>query len=477
MFALDRQTPTPLVNQICDGIVAQIEQQQLHPGSRLPSVRSLADRLGVSSFTVASAYDRLSGLGLINARRGSGYYVAPPLAVPVQPVELAPMPSGHPGVAFLRNSLNTQRYRLPVSCGFLPPAWLEDAIPSSVSGRLMRNALIQGAPSPIAGSDTLRERLAYRLREQGLQADAGRVLVTNGVTHGFFLLCQTLLGPEDYVVVEDPSYFLLQLRQSNSPLSGRLLTVPRRHDGPDLQALEQLCQQYRPKLLLTQTLAHNPIGGHTSMAVAHRLLVLAERYGFYLAEDDIFGDLASSERFYLSQLAAPQHGAVTSGGISERVFYLSSFSKILSPALRIGLILTPAAWMQPLLERKVASVMACSLIDETVVQYVLEAGRFQRHVERVRERVREARSKASRGLDRLGFTVEQDGRDGLFLWAKVPEGVVVPALLEQAQRDEIFLASGEVFSLQPGSGQYLRLNVSYCHRPEFLQWLGRQLKR
>ncbi|MFB9886930.1 aminotransferase-like domain-containing protein [Balneatrix alpica] len=476
MFNLDRQASTPLVNQICDGVVGLIELQQWQPGSRLPSVRQLAERLGVSSFTVASAYDRLTGLGVVQARRGSGYFVAPPQTVPAQPVELAPLPASHPGVAFLRRSLNTQHYRLPVSCGFLPPAWLEDAVSPSVTGRLMRTALLQGAPAPIAGSDGLRERLAFRLREKGLGADAGRILLTNGVTHGFFLLCQALLAPDDYVVVEDPSYFLLQLKQSNSPLAGRVLRVPRRADGPDLQVLAQLCQQYRPKLLLTQTLAHNPIGGHTSMAVAHRLLMLAEQYGFYVAEDDIFGDLASSERFYLAQLAQPQQHNPATGGMNERVFYLSSFSKVLSPALRIGLILTPARWMQPLLEHKVASVMACSLMDETLVQYVLEAGRFQRHVERLQERVMEARSKSMTGLQRLGFRFEQDQREGLFIWARVPAGVSVPGLIEQAQRDSIFLASGEVFSQQPGSEEYLRLNASYCQRPEFFRWLAQQLK-
>ncbi|MFP8967561.1 PLP-dependent aminotransferase family protein [Pokkaliibacter sp. CJK22405] len=469
MISLDRDSSVPLVNQICDGVIDAIARQVFIAGAKLPSVRRLADQLAVSSFTIASAYDRLSGLGIIQSRRGSGYYVMPPAKRPSAPATRAittdDLPSsGSVSVDFFREALNTRHFALPVSCGFLPPSWIGDALSPVVTGKLMRQAFMQGEPAAIAGGEVLRERLAQRLRELGLTADASRVLITSGATHSFYLIVQTLLSPEDVVVVEDPSYFLLQMRRSDARISARMMSVPRKEDGPDLDALEALCKTHRPKLILTQTLAHNPLGGNTSMAVGHRLLRLAEEYDFYIIEDDIFGDLAGKDRFYLSQL--------NGSGTKQRVFYISSFSKTLSASVRVGFMLAPPELMSPLLETKVATVLSGSLLDETLVQHVLESGRFQRHTEKLRERVWQARAKTVQALKKMGVMENDPPQDGLFLWAKMPDGVDVPALIDEARQRSIFLCSGDIFSQKPGAERYLRLNVSYACQPAFLEWLA-----
>src|SRR5207249_9938898 len=170
------------------------------------------------------------------------------------------------------------------------------------------NALIE--PSPPQGSIGLLRQLSERLRSAGIFAAPAQIVTTIGASQALDLLLRALMRPGDAVVVEDPGYvfFSAQARAMNL----KLLPVPRHPDGPDLDAFEDSVNVHRPKLFITQTLLHNPTGGSTSAAKCHRLLLLAERHGFSIVEDDIHGDIAAAGATRLAQLDA-----------FNRVFYVS----------------------------------------------------------------------------------------------------------------------------------------------------------
>ena len=129
--------------------------------------------------------------------------------------------------------------------------------------------------------------IARQLREIQINASSSQIVVTVGATHAFSLIRSVMLEPGDYLLVEDPSYLLLQLRLIKDR-DFNIITVPRMADGPDLEAMEAMLIQYRPKLFLTQTLIHNPTGGNTSPAKGFKILSLAQKYDFHIVEDDIF---------------------------------------------------------------------------------------------------------------------------------------------------------------------------------------------
>ena len=124
----------------------------------------------------------------------------------------------------------------------------------------------------------MREQLAERLVQRGIAVGPANIVTTFGASQAFDLLARILFAPGDTVLVEDPGYFVLfeQLRAHHV----KLVPVPRRANGPDIEALEAACRAHRPRAFFMQTLLHNPTGTNTEPAICHRLLSLAETYGF-----------------------------------------------------------------------------------------------------------------------------------------------------------------------------------------------------
>jgi DNA-binding transcriptional MocR family regulator len=462
MFEIDRGSKTLLVDQIRNAIVARIESLQWVQGSRLPSVRALSKQLGVSNFTVSSAYEDLVAQHIIESRPGAGYFVLAtnPAGALKDLDELVPPSSLHGG--FLYRALDPSQYDIPVSSGYFPPSWLADAVPVSVTGRLIRNTLSCSVPAPAAGSQQLRSVIARKLREVHINASSNQIVVTVGATHAFSLIRSVMLKPSDYLLVEDPSYLLLQLKL----IKGRdfnIITVPRMADGPDLEVMEAMLIKYRPKLFLTQTLIHNPTGGNTSPAKGFKILSLAEKYDFHIVEDDIFGSLSAKQTLRLASL----------DGLN-RTFYISGFSKVLSPALRLGYVAAPPAFVERLVEQKMYNLLCGSSMDETIVTYTLESGRYQHHLDVLRQRVMQERVRAREWLGKVGVVFDEPGVDGLFLWARFPAHVNIRRLIEQAHDARIFLAPGSLFSNTRDYDQYIRLNVSHCNDIRFKRFIDAQ---
>jgi DNA-binding transcriptional MocR family regulator len=209
MFALDRDAPTPLADQIELRLRELMADGRLAPAVRLPSIRQLAAQLSVSPNTVVTAYDRLMALGLIEPRGTAGYFVREARG-PALPDSAALEAGEEQEGVWLAQQANDQRAGvLLASSGALPPDWLEDAVPAAAVQRgLARASAGMASRCPPQGLPELRERIAMVLRGAGIAVDAGRILTTYGGTHAIDLICRAFLQPGDTVLVEDPGYFL-----------------------------------------------------------------------------------------------------------------------------------------------------------------------------------------------------------------------------------------------------------------------------
>jgi DNA-binding transcriptional MocR family regulator len=273
------------------------------------------------------------------------------------------------------------------------------------------------------------------------------------------LLCRCLLAPGDAVLVEDPGYFVLfeQLRAQHL----ELLPIPRRADGPDLDALEEACRAHRPRAFFVQTLLHNPSGTSMDAARAHRLLSLAEQYGFTIIEDDIYGDLYEGSAVRLAQIDGLRH-----------VVYVGSFTKLIGPSLRVGFVASHPGLISQLVQRKVLSILSGSTLIEAIVAEVLDGGRYRRHVERVRTRLARMRADSRRSLSRAGVRFDNDDGAGMFLWGQVPDGTDMDQLVRDARGRAILLAKGALFSPSKANVPRLRFNVAHSAAPELMQFLS-----
>lgn len=462
MLDLVRASRIPLTDQIVDGLVAMIERRQLAEGTRLPSVRRLSRQLGVSAFTVVTAYDRLAARGTIEPRAGTGFFIARRAADPALARIETPPETPDTALGLTRAALDLGPIAVPAGAGYLPPEWMEDGLPPSLVVKVARRAGGLLSPCPAPGLPTLREQLVQRLQQNGIPAGIDNVVVTLGATQAFDLIARALLAPGDAVVVEDPGYFILFAQLARHGI--RLLAVPRERDGPDMETLEELCRLHRPRAIFVQTLLHNPTGTTISPAKCHRLLTLAERHEALVVEDDAYGDLAEPGAVRLAQI----------DGL-ERVLHVGSFTKTLSPGFRVGFVAAPAGLIPRLVEEKLLSVLSAPALPEAVVAEALATGRFRRHIAQLRRRLTRARAHAGKALAAAGVVADADDGQGLFLWGRVPDAVDVDLMVRSGRESGILLAKGALFSPSGRHSQHLRFNAAHASNPMLGRFLAREI--
>ncbi|AQQ34415.1 PLP-dependent aminotransferase family protein [Burkholderia cenocepacia] len=452
------------VETVMDTLRARIASRALMPGARVPSIRMMADALGVSKSTVVDAYERLASEGVLVARRGSGFYVsghAPPLAL----AELGPRLDRELDPLWLsRQSLEAAPTSVKPGCGWLPSSWLPDESLRRALRAVSRDeadALTDYA-TPL-GLPALRQQLAWRLAQHGVHAEPAQIMLTDGGTHALDLVCRLLLEPGDTVVLDDPCYFNFQalLRAHRA----RIVSVPFTPNGPDLVRFEQVLAEHRPRLYITNAALHNPTGATLAPPVAHRLLTLAAEHGLQIVEDDIFADFESTP--------APRLAAFD--GLS-RVVSIGSFSKTLSAAIRCGYVAARPEWIDALVDLKLATSFGNAQIGANVVHRLLIDGTYRRHLDSLRARLADAMGETIRRLARAGLAIWTEPRGGLFVWAELPDGLDAARVARHALDHDVVLAPGNVFSASRSATSYLRFNVSRCKGPAVFDALARAME-
>ncbi len=458
------QSPETRVGAVMGAIRERITGRRLAPGARLPSIRAFATAMAVSKSTVVEAYDRLAAEGAIEARRGSGFFVAgPPL--PFSPADLGPRLERAVDPFWVsRQTLDAGDTVLKPGCGWLPAEWL----PQESLRRSLR-ALSRAPAETLADYGTplglapLRLWLSRRLAGHGIEAAPDQILLTESGTQALDLVCSLLVEPGDTVLVDDPCYFnfhaLLRAHRV------RMVGVPFGPNGPDLAAFEQVLPEHRPRLYVTNSGLHNPTGASLSPVVAHRLLKLSEPFGLTIVEDDIFAD------FELEP--APRLAAFD--GL-ERVVQIGSFSKSLSASVRCGYIAARRDWIEGLIDLKIAGSFGTGRLAAELVLGVLKDGGYRRHMDGLRTRLARAMGETAARLHDIGIEPWIEPRGGMFLWCRLPEGLDSAVIAQRLLAQDIVLAPGNVYSLSQSASRFMRFNVAQSGDPRLFAALGRVVK-
>ncbi len=467
-LAIERTKKGSLVEKIVDAISAMVASRELRVGTKMPSVRQFAKCNGISTFTVVEAYDRLVTLGLLSSRRGSGYFVARQ-----EPPALA-APSALFATPAAVDALTPELYSgaseaLPVGAGWLPPEWYgEDTILDAVrhAMRIPANRL-RGYGHPL-GFPGLRQHMAFTLSDELFIVEAEQILLTHGATHAFDLILRTLTKPGDTVFVEDPVYsnLLSLIRHHGCHAIG----IPRGEQGLDMDFLAAQARETQPKLMFVNTVLQNPLGTSLSQAQAHRLLGFAEQFDFWLVEDDIYRELTARGEASLAAM----------DGL-RRVIRVGSFSKTLSPVLRVGSICASASLLPELVRVKMLAGLTTSEVNERAAYHAITARPYKRTVERLVAQLAEGRERTIELLAQAGMAPIARPRGGMFVsagWQQAPTPECNGKLLaEQALKSGILLAPGEFFQLRQPSSVWFRFNVAYSDSPQlrhFLQAMRRE---
>lgn len=367
-------------------------------------------------------------------------------------------------VWLLRNMLQTASAEKGPGLGYLPSRWLDGELLTGALRALGRQSGAQLLSFGTAqGFLPLRQQLQTRLEEFEIGAAPEQIVLVSGITQAIDLIARIYVQPGDAVIVGDPAWF--QMFGRFAAQGAQLVGMPYTPDGPDLDALETLVQMWRPKMLVINSLLQNPTGTSLTAAQAFRILRLAEAYDFVVVEDDVYGDLC-----------APGHSATRLASLDQlkRVIYLGSFSKTLSPNLRVGFAACGLEVAKALTDQKVLVGMTTPELNERVLYKVLTEGHYRRHVERLRTRLDGVRDKTGRMLEKAGLTLFTMPAAGMFLWANT--GVDSDALAAAAHERGFLLTPGSLFSPQQSPTTWMRFNVANCGDPALPAVLGDYLE-
>jgi DNA-binding transcriptional MocR family regulator len=444
MENVSRLKPQPqktLVDESIEWVMRSIDRQVFAAGTRLPSIRALARQRGVSPFTISEAYGRLVAVGILEARKGSGYY-----ARSDQPkrADSITRRSGKIDLSWLLHHMLSGNGARGPGLGVLPSEWLNGIEIGAALRSLGRQGrwLDSGRPG---GFEPLRGLIQRRLADLDILAATDQIILTTGITHALNLVLRVLVRPGDSVLTSDPSWFgaLGMLSEHGA----RIIGIPFGPTGLDTDFLERTVIKEHPRLLIVSSIGHNPTGLSLPLDAARRVLNLASKHGFWVFEDDVYADLAT----------APVRRLAAEGGLSH-VIYANSFSKTLASNIRVGFMACEAPLAQRLSETKLLAGFTTPELNERLVHKLLVEGHYASHVARLRRRLAANRARVRRFLRSENIEVLGENADGLFLWANMQTDTNV--LAEICSKHGLLLAPGGLFSPLQQVSTWMRINVT-----------------
>jgi DNA-binding transcriptional MocR family regulator len=279
--------------------------------------------------------------------------------------------------------------------------------------------------------------------------DAGQVMVANGSLEAGAMLFEHLLEPGDRVVVEQPTYdrTLLMLQR----LGVELVPVPLEADGLDVAALEAALGEGPIKLAHVIPNFHNPAGCTLSAEKRVRLVELAAEHGFWIFEDDPYRELPFEGEALETMLSLDS---------ADRVLHASSFSKTVSPGVRVGYLAGPASEVGKLAKRANETYISPNMLAESIVLELCRSGGLDRNIEFVKGALRARRDALVDALreqiPEAEFVVPGGG---YFLWLDLAEGTDTATLLAEAKGEGVAFVAGPDFMIDGGASS-LRLSFA-----------------
>ncbi|HLE52013.1 MAG TPA: PLP-dependent aminotransferase family protein [Anaerolineales bacterium] len=314
--------------------------------------------------------------------------------------------------------------------------------------------------STTEGLRPLREMIARHSSRYGIEITSENVLITASSQQALDLLGKILINPGDNILVESPSY--LGALQAWNLYGAQYITVPMDEDGMVTDALEEALRA-GPKFIYVLPNFQNPTGVTLSLERRHALIELADRYGVPIIEDDPYGQLRYEGQHLPSVVVLDsQYRDDCTHSYRGNVIYLSTFSKLLAPGLRLGWVIAPEEVIRKLVVAKQAADLHTSTFTQMIAYEVSRGGFIDRHVPLIREVYGHRRDVMLAAMDRY-FPPEVDWtqpKGGLFLWGILPKYLDAADVLEAAVEKKVAFVPGEPFHPTGGGKNTMRINFS-----------------
>ncbi|HEY3936950.1 MAG TPA: PLP-dependent aminotransferase family protein [Bryobacteraceae bacterium] len=448
---LDPASEVPIYKQLAESIRALVNHGTIRAGERLPATRELAGQLGLNRTTVSAAYSMLEQVGLLEGHVGRGSFIAK--------TDRTRSPAAADWEALLPplESIAVPARQIEISFASSHPA--EDAFPLTQFRRLSKEVIDSADAAQILqlgsphGYLPLRRYLLDEAANSGIARVNDDLLITNGCQQALDLLARVFMaGKSDEdrrVVIEDPTYH--GLIRVFSRAGAHLVSVPLDEAGIDLNALQEVVEQHRPRLLVITPSFQNPTGATLPLERRERLVELAQRFGLILVENDIYSEL----RYQGDPL--PTLKELDESG---NTILLRSYSKVSFPGLRVGWVIAPRPVIARLAEAKQVSDLHSDQLSQAVLLRFAESGELARHLARTRQegaRRLQALLRACARCLPAGTTFTRP-EGGMNLWIELPAPLSAEALLNRVEERGVNFLPGRYFSIRRAHPRGLRIS-------------------
>ncbi len=451
--------------KLADNIESGISNGNFKVGDRLPSLRNMHIRTGLSISTVYHAYIELENRGIVEPREKSGYFVRPRFPKVFPPLEikdLQPRPQ-KVGVNLLAQSIQEairDPHVLPFgaavpSMDLLPQRQLASSIRTIASRYTKKKEMNYGDPT---GIKELKQEIVKRALGYHEDVDEEEMVVTNGCMDAIHLCLRAVASPGDTILVESPTFTCyLQLIEDLNMLALEVPTDPEK--GVDIEQVRAGIDRHNVKAAIVCPNFQNPLGFEMPAAAKQEFVALLGNKEIPIIEDDIYGDL-----FF----GGSRPRTMKSYDKDGNVLYCSSFSKTLAPDLRVGWTL-PGRYLQKVKRVKFNTVIASSKFNQLIVADFLHNGGFERHLRRLRSALLNQAGNMSLAVGRYfpSGTKISTPRGGYVLWVELPEGVDGLHLFYQAKQNGIFIIPGIICTSTERYRNCIRIS---CGHPWNNQW-------
>ncbi|HET6598167.1 MAG TPA: PLP-dependent aminotransferase family protein [Anaerolineales bacterium] len=316
--------------------------------------------------------------------------------------------------------------------------------------------------STTEGYRPLREMIARHTARYNIEITADNILITSGSQQALDFIGRLFLNRGDYIVVESPTY--VGALQAWNAYGAQYIPVRADKDGMIVDELEAALR-IGPKFIYVLPNFQNPSGSTLSLERRHQLIELADRYGVPIVEDDPYGQLRYEGVHIPSivSLDSEYRGLNGGGHYSGNVIYISTFSKLLAPGLRLAWVIAPPEVIRKLVMTKQAADLHTSSFNQYVAYEVAKGGFLDEHVKLIRAVYKERRDVMFEMMEEMfpqGVTWTKP-KGGMFLWVTLPEEMDAKEVLKRAVERKVAFVPGEAFHPRGGGANTMRINFSY----------------
>jgi DNA-binding transcriptional MocR family regulator len=459
---------------LADSLEMGIQEGRYRAGEKLPSLRSIHRRMGLSISTAYQAYIELEKRGLVEPREKSGFFVKAKKAHGLESPsrgDLRTAPRAITVNALAESILAALQDPGMLQLGAAMPD--RDLMPLKQLARIMKSLPAQVLGSIIAtyepsqGNTALRQAIADRSLGLGLPVTAGDIVTTGGCMEAVGLCLRAVTRPGDTVLVESPAFHgFLQLMEDQNLLALEMPLDPDR--GIDPAALLAILDTHRVDACLFNASFQNPLGCLTPDADKKTIVDLLSRRNIPLIEDDIYGDLHFGGRRPATFKQFDTRGLV---------LLCSSVSKTLAPGFRVGWAI-PGTFREKVQRLKLNTCLASPAINQAVTAEFLKSGAYDRHLRRLRALLKNQVSAMAAAVSAFfpQGTKMSRPQGGLFLWIQLPDGCDSMTLYKRAFQERISVLPGIICSSTDRYAGCIRINCGITWSPrveEGIRTLGR----